>query len=89
MGIRRSKSGILFVVIAVAALLLVPVTSSFAAKDKIVWKSSGHGPASDPSQIFHDKLFLPIKRLMLLIKVCCRWVTLPLCTILTNGRQPV
>ncbi len=22
--------------------------------EKIVWKSSGHGPASDPSQIFHD-----------------------------------
>ena len=56
MGIRRSKFGILFVVLAVAALMLVPVTSSFAAKGKIVWKSSGHGPASDPSQIFHDKL---------------------------------
>lgn len=56
MSIRRSKFGILFVVVAVAALMLVPVTSSFAAKDKIVWKSSGHGPASDPSQIFHDKL---------------------------------
>lgn len=26
------------------------------AADKIVWKSSGHGPASDPSQIYHDKL---------------------------------
>jgi TRAP-type mannitol/chloroaromatic compound transport system substrate-binding protein len=24
------------------------------AVKKIVWKSSGHGPASDPSQIFHD-----------------------------------
>ena len=24
--------------------------------EKIVWKSSGHGPASDPSQIYHDKL---------------------------------
>ena len=23
--------------------------------EKIVWKSSGHGPATDPSQIFHDK----------------------------------
>ena len=56
MGIRRSKSGILFVVLAVAALMLVPATSSFAAKGKIIWKSSGHGPASDPSQIFHDKL---------------------------------
>jgi len=56
MGIRRIKFGILFVVLAVAALMLVPVTSSFAAKGKIIWKSSGHGPASDPSQIFHDKL---------------------------------
>lgn len=26
------------------------------AADKIVWKSSGHGPATDPSQIYHDKL---------------------------------
>jgi TRAP-type mannitol/chloroaromatic compound transport system substrate-binding protein len=25
-----------------------------AAVEKIVWKSSGHGPASDPSQIYHD-----------------------------------
>jgi TRAP-type mannitol/chloroaromatic compound transport system substrate-binding protein len=24
------------------------------AVEKIVWKSSGHGPASDPSQIYHD-----------------------------------
>ena len=27
---------------------------SAAAVEKIVWKSSGHGPASDPSQIYHD-----------------------------------
>lgn len=25
-----------------------------APMEKIVWKSSGHGPASDPSQIYHD-----------------------------------
>jgi len=25
-----------------------------APVEKIVWKSSGHGPASDPSQIYHD-----------------------------------
>ncbi|HAK45467.1 MAG TPA: hypothetical protein DCO79_06060 [Spirochaeta sp.] len=30
--------------------------------EKIVWKSSGHGPATDPSQIFHDK--------------CCEAITL-------------
>ncbi len=29
--------------------------SSEAKVEKIVWKSSGHGPATDPSQIFHDK----------------------------------
>jgi len=57
MRIRRSKFNVLFVVLATVALMLVPMTSSFAAKDgKIIWKSSGHGPASDPSQIFHDKL---------------------------------
>jgi TRAP-type mannitol/chloroaromatic compound transport system substrate-binding protein len=26
-----------------------------APVEKIVWKSSGHGPATDPSQIYHDK----------------------------------
>ncbi|MFW5727520.1 MAG: TRAP transporter substrate-binding protein DctP [Spirochaetia bacterium] len=26
------------------------------AEETFVWKSSGHGPASDPSQIYHDKL---------------------------------
>lgn len=57
MSIRRSKFSIFFVVLATVALMLVPMTSSFAAKDgKIIWKSSGHGPASDPSQIYHDKM---------------------------------
>jgi TRAP-type mannitol/chloroaromatic compound transport system substrate-binding protein len=55
MGIRRSRFGVL-VVLAAVILMLVPATSVFAAKDKIIWKSSGHGPASDPSQIYHDKL---------------------------------
>lgn len=27
-----------------------------AKEETFVWKSSGHGPASDPSQIYHDKL---------------------------------
>lgn len=47
--------------IAAAAILALAIgggtTSPAAAADapkKIVWKSSGHGPASDPSQIFHD-----------------------------------
>ena len=56
MGIRKSRLGILLASLATVLLVLVLATSSFAAKDKIVWKSSGHGPASDPSQIFHDKL---------------------------------
>jgi len=52
----RKKAFVLLVsIIAITTLLLVGVTSSLAA-DKIVWKSSGHGPASDPSQIYHDKL---------------------------------
>ena len=56
MGICRRSFTLLFAVVAVAAMSLVPATSGFAAKDKIIWKSSGHGPASDPSQIFHDKM---------------------------------
>lgn len=39
-----------------AALLAVCMVQGANAADKIVWKSSGHGPASDPSQIYHDKL---------------------------------
>lgn len=46
--------------VALAVLAAVAVVFSFQgradAADKIVWKSSGHGPASDPSQIYHDKL---------------------------------
>lgn len=50
-----------------AVMLLALLTSCGASKsaeaeggaaaapvEKIVWKSSGHGPASDPSQIYHD-----------------------------------
>jgi TRAP-type mannitol/chloroaromatic compound transport system substrate-binding protein len=49
--------GMLSVAILAAVLLAVPVMSSAGdAVKKIVWKSSGHGPASDPSQIYHDKL---------------------------------
>ncbi len=47
----------LFIALATVTLMLIPATNSFSAKDgKIIWKSSGHGPASDPSQINHDKL---------------------------------
>ena len=41
-------------VIAIIVFLMVGATSVLAV-DKIVWKSSGHGPATDPSQIYHDK----------------------------------
>ncbi|MBN1958491.1 MAG: TRAP transporter substrate-binding protein DctP [Desulfuromonadales bacterium] len=54
--VHRRKYGFMFIAFVAALMLLVPATGSFAAKDKIVWKSSGHGPASDPSQIYHDKL---------------------------------
>jgi TRAP-type mannitol/chloroaromatic compound transport system substrate-binding protein len=57
MSIFSKKSSTLFVALATAAVMLIPAASALAAKDgKIIWKSSGHGPASDPSQIYHDKL---------------------------------
>jgi len=46
--------------LAIAAIALsscAPAKAADAAAapvEKIVWKSSGHGPASDPSQIYHD-----------------------------------
>lgn len=50
------KVRLLLTLLAAATLALLPATG-FAGKDgKIIWKSSGHGPASDPSQIYHDKL---------------------------------
>jgi len=52
---RKKVFVLLISVIAIAALLMVGTTSALAA-DTIVWKSSGHGPATDPSQIYHDKL---------------------------------
>jgi TRAP-type mannitol/chloroaromatic compound transport system substrate-binding protein len=49
------KVGVLTILAAAALCLMVPL-NSIAADKKIIWKSSGHGPASDPSQIYHDKL---------------------------------
>jgi len=41
----------------ITVLVILVIAVSFAtAQTKIVWKSSGHGPASDPSQIFHDEV---------------------------------
>ena len=45
----------LIAVVAMGAFLPAEVQGAEALK-KIVWKSSGHGPASDPSQIFHDDM---------------------------------
>lgn len=42
--------------LAAAAPLAAPFVAAAKADEKIVWKSSGHGPASDPSQIYHDLL---------------------------------
>jgi TRAP-type mannitol/chloroaromatic compound transport system substrate-binding protein len=42
-------------ILAVMIIFLIAVPFATAAQQKIVWKSSGHGPASDPSQIFHDE----------------------------------
>lgn len=56
MGTRTRVLGMLFVVMLAAVLLAVPTMGSAETVKKIVWKSSGHGPASDPSQIYHDKL---------------------------------
>lgn len=40
----------------VVLVILLTAVSLATAQTKIVWKSSGHGPASDPSQIFHDEV---------------------------------
>lgn len=50
----RMKVGLL--VLALAVSVLFSFQGNALAGDKIVWKSSGHGPASDPSQIYHDKV---------------------------------
>jgi TRAP-type mannitol/chloroaromatic compound transport system substrate-binding protein len=56
MKTHRRMIGITLATLAAAVWFFSPPADSFGAKDKIIWKSSGHGPASDPSQIFHDKL---------------------------------
>nr|HPI98068.1 hypothetical protein [Synergistales bacterium] len=54
---RALKGIFLVVLVAVFAIgVVMPYQVEGAdAPKKIVWKSSGHGPASDPSQIFHDE----------------------------------
>jgi TRAP-type mannitol/chloroaromatic compound transport system substrate-binding protein len=61
------KKGFVWLMSFAAVILLVLLASCGSAEnsaagdgaaaapvEKIVWKSSGHGPASDPSQIYHD-----------------------------------
>jgi len=50
----RKKVFISLISVIAIVFLMVSATSVMAA-DQIVWKSSGHGPATDPSQIYHDK----------------------------------
>lgn len=61
----RKRNTVLTLVSAILAVVLVvscggpaktETKASAASVEKIVWKSSGHGPASDPSQIYHDKV---------------------------------
>jgi TRAP-type mannitol/chloroaromatic compound transport system substrate-binding protein len=61
----RKKMVLLVLVVLIAAAALISCQKSASAEseeaapaakvEKIVWKSSGHGPATDPSQIYHDK----------------------------------
>lgn len=54
-AMRRVLFALLVSVLVVGAFMPAVVEGADAPK-KIVWKSSGHGPASDPSQIYHDLL---------------------------------
>ena len=52
---RKVLFAFLVSVLVLGSFMAVTADAADAPK-KIVWKSSGHGPASDPSQIFHDEL---------------------------------
>jgi TRAP-type mannitol/chloroaromatic compound transport system substrate-binding protein len=54
-GFRNIFLVIIVAVFVVGGLLPGQFAEAADAPKKIVWKSSGHGPASDPSQIFHDE----------------------------------
>jgi len=53
---RKRTYVVLVALIAAGAFLVCGPASGVAADKAIVWKSSGHGPANDPSQIYHDKM---------------------------------
>ncbi|MDD3655749.1 MAG: TRAP transporter substrate-binding protein DctP [Atribacterota bacterium] len=52
--LKFNNKMLIFVFLVVAFLIIGSINA--LAQDKIIWKSSGHGPATDPSQIYHDKL---------------------------------
>ena len=54
-ALRKSCWVLLLAVFVLGAFAPVSVEGAETPK-KIVWRSSGHGPASDPSQIYHDML---------------------------------
>ncbi len=56
MGTLKKKCSILMMGLLAVMLMVMFAGQGVWAADKIIWKSSGHGPASDPSQIYHDKL---------------------------------
>jgi len=47
------KKWLVLLITAIAIIGLV-IAGYSAAAEPIIWKSSGHGPATDPSQIYHD-----------------------------------
>ncbi len=53
--LRKAAFAAVICCLVVGALTPAVVQGAEAPK-KIVWKSSGHGPASDPSQIYHDEM---------------------------------
>lgn len=55
-AIKKVLFVLLLALLATGAALPAIVGEAAEAPKKIVWKSSGHGPASDPSQIYHDKM---------------------------------
>jgi len=52
----KKRFVMLVTAIAITGLLIAGFTSVLAESEEkpIIWKSSGHGPATDPSQIYHD-----------------------------------
>jgi len=58
MSVLRKALFVVLVSVFLGGVFLLPcqIVEGADTPKKIVWRSSGHGPASDPSQIYHDKL---------------------------------